>query len=79
MVNTGAHTSPKYTKEEFANWKTCCKRITGRWDRAAAKNCCRGYNALKQNGRDMDASWPGTPDCVADEESDLRTVKKIFI
>ena len=78
MVNTGAHTTRKYTDSEFANWKTCCKRITGRWDRVAAKNCCRGYNALRQNGDSMDESWPGTPDCVGDKRFCQTTVKNVF-
>ena len=78
MKNDGSDTTRKYDDDDFANWKECCKRIKARWDQGGAKNVCLGYNALRQNGDDMDASWPGTADCVADTKYSKSTIKKVF-
>ena len=77
-MTTGTNTSPTYNATQFANWKDCCERIKARWDGNGAKNVCRGYNALRQNGDKMDASWPGTAFCVADTDYSDSTIKEVF-
>jgi len=78
VVLTGPDTSRYYTETQFENWKECCKRITARWDKNGAKNVIRGYNALRQNGSEMDESWPGTDACVPGLDYSSQTIKKIF-
>jgi len=78
VLNTGSNTSRTYTTKQFSNWKECCKRIIARWDINGAKNVCIGYNALRMNGDPMDVSWPGTSDCVADQDYSSQTIKAIF-
>ena len=77
-MNTGNNTSRTYNDTDFNNWKECCKRIKARWDIGGAKNVCRGYNALRQNGDEMNASWPGTADCVADTNYSSSTIVEVF-
>jgi len=78
VVTTGDDTTRNYDDDDFANWKECCKRIVARWDINGAKNVCLGYNALRQNGDEMDASWPGSTDCVADTNYSSETISNIF-
>jgi len=78
VITTGNNTTRDYDDDDFANWKECCKRIKARWDANGAKNVCVGYNALRQNGDQMDASWPGTAACVADTDYSSKTISEIF-